>query len=140
MGRLAKTLLIIELFICFAPAAILLVLGMIIIPMGIIFGPTLAYGNLAALAMVIAGALGMHALLTVVSMLLSGKRSKLSTRYILLFAALGLASLLPIVVGGVDAHWWRLVGLLPILAAAHVFYLARGYLFAHQPHNNSLTR
>jgi hypothetical protein len=132
MSRLAKAFLLLELTICFAPVAILLFLGMFIIPMGLIFGPTLELGNLAALAMVVAGALGMHALLTVVSALMSGKRPKLSPRLILIFAAIGCVPLLPIVIGRVDSSWWRLVGLLPLLAGAHVIYLARAHLFEQQ--------
>lgn len=40
-----------------------------------------------------------------------------------------MASLLALVVGSVDNYWWRIVGLLPMVATAHMFYLARGYLF-----------
>lgn len=138
MTRPAKILFVVELLVCFGPVAIMLALGMLIIPMGIVFGGHLAVGNFAALAFVIAGALGMHALLTVVGMLMSGQLARLSPRVILVFAAIGFAALLPMVVGPVSSPWWRLVGLLPLLAGAHVIYLARAQLFSHRPKNHVL--
>jgi hypothetical protein len=116
----------------------MLALGMLIIPMGIVFGGHLAFGNFAALVFVVAGALGMHALLSLVTMLLAGEQPKLSPRTTLIFAAIGYASLLPMVIGPVDSQWWRLAGILPMLAGAHVIYMARAHLFNRGSATNAL--
>jgi len=66
--------------VCFGPAALQLLLGMLVIPLTLVFGPKVELGTPLALASVVAGTLGMHALLAVVSMIISGKPSKLSPR------------------------------------------------------------
>jgi hypothetical protein len=122
-----KVLLVIELFVCFAPATLLLFFGLLFLPVSFVINPQL--GNLDALAMVVGGLCGIVGIVVVVAALLSDKRPRLSTATILVLAALGVASLLPLVVGSVDSLSWRLLGLLPILAGAHVIYLARSLLF-----------
>ena len=129
MSRPAKALLVIELVVCFGPAALQWLLGMIIIPLTLIYGPKYELGTLLALASVVAGTLGLYALLTVTTMIFSGKPSKHSPRVLLTFALIGLVPLLPLALGTTDSPWWRLVGLLPFVGAAHLIYLAREQLF-----------
>jgi hypothetical protein len=105
-----KVLLVLELLVCFAPAVVLLILGLIIIPASFAMEPRLE--NLHGPAMLVGGLCGV-----------------IGISVVLIFAALGLASLLPLVVGSVDSFRWRLFGLLPILAGLHVMYLARSLLF-----------
>jgi hypothetical protein len=122
-----KVLLILELFVCFAPALVQLFLGLLIIPVGFAMDPSLEV--LESLAMVIGGLCGMVGLSVVVAALISGKEPRLSTPVVLLLASLGFASLLPLVVDPGDSSNWRLIGLMPILGGLHVIYLARSILF-----------
>jgi hypothetical protein len=122
-----KVLLMLELFVCFAPAVVMLFLGLIFLPVSFVMDPRL--GNLDGLAMIVGGLCGVIGISVVVAALMSGKKPQLSTRVILVLAAMGFASLLPLVVGSVDSFGWRLFGLLPILAGVHVIYLARSLLF-----------
>ena len=123
-----KVLLVLELFVCFAPAVVMLFLGLIFLPVSFIMEPRL--DNLDGLAMVVGGICGIVGIFVVVAALMSGKKPELSTRVILILAAMGFASLLPLVIGSVDSIRWRLFGLLPIAAGVHVIYLARSLLFA----------
>jgi hypothetical protein len=122
-----KVLLVLELLVCFAPAVVLLILGLIIIPASFAMEPRLE--NLHGPAMLVGGLCGVIGISFVVAALMSGKEPRLASPVVLILAALGLASLLPLVVGSVDSFRWRLFGLLPILAGLHVMYLARSLLF-----------
>ena len=126
-----KVLLILELFVCFAPAVVMLLLGLIFLPVSFVMGPR--FGNLGGLAMIVGGLSGTVGISVVVAALMSGKRPRLSTRVILVLAAMGFASLLPLVIGSADSFRWRLFGLLPIAASVHVIYLARSLLFTGLP-------
>ena len=131
VGRRFKFLLILELIVCFAPVVALLILGLLIIPVSFVMDPRAS--NLDALAMIVGGICGMVGVFSIGTAVMSGKRPRISTPVIVIFATLGIASLLPIVVGSVDYDWWRLIGLLPILASLHLVYLARALLFNHPP-------
>ena len=132
MRRSLKALLLLELFACFAPAIVLLLLGLIVIPVSFLMDPRLE--ALGGAAMVIGGLAGMTGIAIVVAALMSGTKPKLSTPVVLALAAMGFASLLPLAVGTVDSFGWRLIGWLPILAGAHVIYLARSLLFRSGGH------
>ena len=126
-----KVLLVLELFVCFAPAVVMLILGLIFVPVSFVMDPR--FGNLDGLAMIVGGLSGTVGISVVVAALMSGKRPRLSTRVILVLAAMGFASLLPLVIGSVDSFRWRVFGLLPIAAGVHVIYLARSLLFTGLP-------
>jgi hypothetical protein len=130
-----KVLLVLELFVCFSPAVVLLLLGLIFLPMSFVMAPRLE--NLDGLAMVVGGLCGVVGIAVIVAALMSGKSPRLPTRFVLVLAGLGGASLLPLVVGSVDSFGWRLLGLLPILAGVHVIYLARSLLFKARPEASS---
>jgi hypothetical protein len=139
MTRLGKALLIIELVVCFAPVAILLYVGLIFFLHALALSVSSGLfdvHDLLPVAMLLAGVLGMAALFAVVAILIAGGQSVFSNRIILVFALAGFASLLPLVAGPVDSNWWRLVGLLPILAGLHVLYLARAHLFLTRRNRN----
>ena len=125
-----KVLLILELFVCFAPAVVLLFLGLLIIPVSFLMEPRLE--TLDGPAMVIGGLCGMVGISVVVSALMSGTKPRLSTPVVLVLAAMGFVSLLPLAIGSVDSFRWRVFGWLPILAGLHVIYLARSLLFRHE--------
>jgi hypothetical protein len=126
-----KVLLVLELFVCFAPAVVMLLLGLIFLPVSFAMAPRLE--NLDGLAMVVGGVFGIIGIFVVVAALMSDKKPQLSTRVILILVAMGFASLLPLVIGSVDSFRWRLIGLLPIVAGVHVIYLARPLLFTAPP-------
>jgi hypothetical protein len=125
-----KILLILELFVCFAPALVLLFFGLVFIPVSFLMDPRLE--NLDGPAMIVGGVAGVIGISIVVASLLSATRPKVSTPIALVLAALGCASLLPLAIGSVDSFRWRLFGWLPILAGLHVIYLARSLLFGEK--------
>jgi hypothetical protein len=131
MNRVFKFMFVLELIVCFAPAVFLLILGVVIMPVSFIMEPRVS--NLDGLAMVLGGLCGLVGISAALAALMSGARSRLPTPVILVLAALGFASLLPLVVGSVDSFGWRIVGLLPILAGLHVVYLARAQLLRRAP-------
>ena len=135
----AKALVMVEVLICFGPVSVLLILGLLIVLVSLVMDPSHAAGNLDGLAMVIGGILGLIGLGALLRTVFSGKPPRMSRRVILVFTALGMASLLPLVIGSVDILWWRLIGLLPMLAAAHLIYLARANLFGVRPGDGALT-
>jgi len=130
MNRALKALVVIEVFVCFSPALVLLFLGIMVIPNSFIAHPDVQ--NLGTLVTVAGGLCGLVGALMLANLVVSGTPSRSTTRGILVLAAIGAASLLPIVVGAVDSFRWRLIGLLPILASLHLIYLARTHLFGYQ--------
>ena len=98
-----KVLLILELFVCFAPAVAQLVLGLFVISVSFAADPRLE--TLDDLAMVCGGLCGLFGLSVVVAALMSGKKPGLSTPVVLVLAAMGFASLLPLAIGSVDFRY-----------------------------------
>ena len=138
MSRFARVLLVIELIVCFAPATILLLLGAMIIPIGIVaaaFRGVFLAQYFLSVALIVAGVLGMVGLLALASLIGLGTPTRISNRAILALALTGAAALMPMVVS--DSQWWRLIGVLPILASLHLIYLARGQLFPLWPESRT---
>ena len=134
MHESLRGFLIIELLVCFSPACLILLLGIIMSPMQIYFMFTLsmpvgAYlGTLAVVLSTIFGLFGLVGLYNVVVKLYSPNAKVINRKYALAFTLIALLPLLPIAVVG-DTFYWRLMAIAPIVATFHIMYLARGYLF-----------
>lgn len=134
MKSTAKALLLMEAVVCFAPALVLLGLGLIMLPVQIWFllnraGEDGTGGALTVLALVLGGTAGTIALTNLMFWITAPRLSFLGRGWTLVGAVAGGAALWPYAFGPVDSSWWRLVGFLPILCAVHLIYLGRDFLF-----------
>jgi hypothetical protein len=133
MKPATKFLLQLETAVCFAPAAVLLLLGVIMLPSQIYFlivnPEDDAIGALLLFALTIGGIAGLVALANLLWWIMNPSSSLFGRWWTLAGAAAGCAALLPYTIGPVDSHWWRLVGLMPLGCTAHLIYLGRDFLF-----------
>ena len=133
MKPATKFLLQLETAVCFAPAAVLLLIGVIALPSQIYFlfassEPHLG-DTLILIPWTIGGIAGLVALTNLLSWIMNPSSSFIGRWWTLAGAAAGCAALLPYTIGPVDSHWWRLVGLMPLVCTAHLIYLGRDFLF-----------
>jgi len=139
---ITKVLLAVEVFACFAPMAILLLVGIAIAPMQLQFlfssYSEARPGALLFLVAVGAGIAGMAALANVMLWLFSPPTKFLSRRWTLAGMVLGMLPVAFYAFGPVDSMSWRLAGLLPLACACHIAYLARDFLFSGTVANESL--
>lgn len=134
MRGTAKAFLLVETVVCFAPALVLLALGLIMLPVQIWFlldraGEDGTTGALTVLALVVGGMAGVMALANLMFWITASRSSFLSRGWTLAGAVAGGAALWPYAFGPVDSTWWRLVGLMPLLCTVHLIYLGRDFLF-----------
>ena len=129
-----KAFLLIESVVCFAPALVMLALGVIMVPVQIWFllsraGEDGTGAALTVLAWVAGGMGGVIALTNLMLWITTPRSIFIGRGWTLAGAVAGGAALWPYAFGPVDSSWWRLAGLLPLLCAVHFIYLGRGFLF-----------
>ena len=129
-----KTLLVIEVAVCFAPALLILALGLMMVPVQVWFlftraGEDGTSGALAVIAMVMGGIAGVIAVANLLLRILIPQSNLLGRGWTFVGALAGAAALTPYTLGPVDSGWWRLVGWMPLLCALHLIYLCRRFLF-----------
>jgi hypothetical protein len=127
--RSAKSILLLEVAICFAPMTLVLLLGVIMVPLQVGFLFAGEFSGLSLIAIVAMGIAGLVALFNVVRWLLIRPSYSLNAKVVLLLMCLGCVPLVVISVVG-DTEVWRLLAALPLICTAHLTYLARDYLFA----------
>lgn len=131
MRPLHKTLLLLEVVICFGPMLILLGAGLIVIPVSIMSLVEGEFGGLPLLAMIVGGGLGITSLIALTLKILDPNSSTLTPRKIQLFMACGVLSILGFYffVGRGGVGWQAVFFVLPLFASAHLLYLGRSYAF-----------
>lgn len=132
----AKNFLLVEAVVCFAPAGLLLWMGLLMVPTQIWFlfnrgAEDDTTGPFILIAWVTAGVAGVIALANLLCWILNPSSNFIGRYWTLAGAAVGSAALLPYAIGPVDSAWWRLVAWLPLLCAGHLIYLGRRFLFHH---------
>jgi hypothetical protein len=131
-----KTLICIEAIVCFAPVVLLLLLGVLLVPIQFVainHEPLLWRDSASLLGSVACGAIGLATLLFLLGTLFFGRKPIGSPVLVCTGVALGALPIVPIAVFG-DQWGWKLVGALPLAAAAHILYLSRRYLFSSWRH------
>jgi hypothetical protein len=135
----ARSLLLVEVFVCFLPCTLLLLMGATMLPMQLIwlFEEPLNWESVAMMLFsVVGGIIGLVALIFVISRLMgSGERFE---RPIPILGGIlaGIAALLLPFLPGTDAEgepdWLPLTFLtvLPLLASAHILFLSRNLFIA----------
>ncbi|WP_036127941.1 hypothetical protein [Marinobacter nitratireducens] len=131
MKPVLKILLLAEVVICFGPAFIILLMGLVVIPVAL---ESLVNGHMAGvylLAMLLGGWLGMAALISLVIKILEPDSRTLSPRKILLFMSFGILAVSGfLVMAGEGGGSWQLgIASLPLAASVHLIYLGRNYVF-----------
>lgn len=127
MRRWIKTLLIMEVLVCFGPATLFLMLGVVVAPMQVYFLVTMPDeaipGSLYVVGAVLAGLIGLGALARVLWHLFARTPIR---RPVLLGAAIVVAlSPLPFFVMNGDTIAYRILAALPFVGTAHILYLSR---------------
>jgi hypothetical protein len=131
MARLSRVLLTIEVIVCFAPLLLMLVVGALLIPMqvlGISDEPLIWQGPATLIGSVVCGVIGLFTLIFVLANLFLGRSSIDKPALICTGVALGALPIVPIAVFG-DSLPWRLFGVLPLAATAHILFLGRRMIF-----------
>lgn len=131
MNPVLKILLLAEVAICFGPAFLILVVGLVFIPVAL---QSLASGHMAGaylLAMLLGGMFGMAAVISLVIKILEPDSRTLSSRKILLFMAFGILAISGFLIIASDGRvsWQLGIASLPLAASIHLIYLGRGYVF-----------
>lgn len=131
--QLRKTLLLVEVGVCFAPATLQLTLGLIVAPMQIFFlvtGETSAqFGALGFLAIVAAGICGLVALYSVMKWLLFHSATSLRPRTVVYLMCIGILPLIAFAPFAVHNILGVITVILPLVGSVHLAWLARDYLF-----------
>jgi uncharacterized protein DUF6174 len=131
-----KSLLCLEIVVCFAPVVLILLLGVLLVPIQFValnHEPLLWRDSATLLAQVACGGLGLVTLFFMVGSIFFRRQPIASPWLICTGAALGALPIVPYAVYG-DTWWWRLVGILPLAATTHILYLGRGILFPSWRH------
>ena len=133
MSSVAKCFLWAEVTVCFAPAVLLLGIGLIALPVQIRYliagDADSIIGALTVIALTTGGAAGLVALGNLLNWVMDPPSIFIGRWYTLTGAIAGSAALLPYTAGEVDSPWWRLVGWMPLVCTVHLMYLGRTFLF-----------
>ncbi len=130
MRKARKALLIIEVAICFLPATLILLMGVLVAPLQLLLLFQGVWQALFTLVPVACGLAGLVALVSVIRRIFGRTEATLKPKIALALIVLGLLPVLPYLFFG-DTIWWQIaVGYLPLLCSIHLVYLARGYLFS----------
>ena len=130
MTRPFKVLLLVEALICFGPAAVFLPIGIMMVPLQIsalIREPSHWQGPLWLIGLVVCGVAGMTALFVVLLKLWDNSTIKRPLP-VLVATAMGVVGLVSYTGGVPDSAAWAIVLALPLLATAHILFLARNLL------------
>ena len=118
MHPIAKTLLVLEVLLCFGPAFLLLFAGAIfVVESGFEFW---------TVAPVLGGLAGLLALANAISWIFDNDANVMNPKFVLICLILGVVSLLPFLQSEVPILNFVIVATL--VASAHLMYLARDYL------------
>jgi len=131
-----KTLLCLEVVVCFAPVVVLLLLGVLLVPMQFVainHEPLMWRGSASLLASIACGGIGLVTLVFMLGSIFFRRKPLASPWLICTGVAIGALPIVPMAVYG-DPWGWKLVGALPLLATAHILYLGRAMLFPSWRH------
>jgi len=140
MTRMRRNLLLVEVGVCFLPAVLQLVLGLIVAPMQMFFlisGESQAqFGAFSFLAIIAAGICGLVALHSVMKWLLNRTSTSLKPKTVLWLMCIGILPLIVFAPFAIRNTVGVITIVLPLICSAHLAWLARDYLFGSfaRPH------
>jgi len=132
MRALFKTLLVLEVAVCFGPMTLMLMIGALLIPIQVIalfLEPFHWEGPVQVLGSVLCGAVGLGTLFLLLDKLFSapGTATIERPRLVLVGAIVGIIPLLDVVTS--PSLVGRIVGAMPIVSGLHLLFLSRRILF-----------
>ena len=127
-----KTLLVLELLVCFGPMTLMLMIGALLIPIqvaALFYEPLLWDGPVEVIGSVLCGAVGLGTLLFLLGMLFekSAADTVKTPLLVLAGAIVGVIPLIDVVTS--PSLGWRIAGAMPIVSGLHVMFLSRRMLF-----------
>ncbi len=132
MKPINRMLLLLEVMICFGPMVLIVVVGLVVSPGLLLLLLNVETAGIVAMSLLIGGSLGLGSVRAVVLKIIKPEvlvmppakvRYFMFCGFLALFLLLGLAA-------DLGLTWSMLVLLLPALAAFHLIYMARGYVFS----------
>ena len=125
-----RTLLLVEIVVCFGPMTVMLMMGALLIPVQVIAlfaEPLLWEGPVEVIGMVLSGAVGLVTLLFLLDKLFDETAAVKRPWLVFAGAIIGMLSLIEPLTSSMVA--WRILGAMPIAAGLHVLFLSRRLLF-----------
>ena len=129
LSSIAKLLLAVEVVFCFGPLIFLWALGVTLLPahFNLLFTNT-NLGSFLFVAWIAAASIGFISLLGVLRALFTNKSRNLNPTFAKSGIVLGFLAILPLIHPAFP-NPWNLLAVIPLIATAHIAYLARSYLF-----------
>ena len=132
MRAFVKTLLVLEVVVCFGPMTLVLTMGALLLPIQVIAlvnEPLLWEGPAEVIGMVLSGAIGLATLVFLLVKIFDAPRPMSVKRpwLVVVGAAVGVMSLLDPLTSPMVG--WRIVAAMPIVAGLHVLFLSRQLFF-----------
>jgi hypothetical protein len=134
VARRLKVLVLVEIVVCFGPAVVYCLLGVLFIPVLFVlpqahFGQAMNFTPVAhAIGLATGGTMGLIGVTNIIVWLVKPTGMFLAPKTTLVFLLLGIVAALAFAIFAMTTIE-AMVGILPILATGHLVALARGYLF-----------
>ena len=130
MTQVQKTLLVLEVLICFLPVSGVLLMGAMLLPFQLLMLVTTGEpGSLLLILWVAGGICGLAAILHVLRFIFRTESSLPNPKSVLLLAVIGIAALMPLAAFS-ESGLSKIVTVMPVFCSIHLLYLAREYLFS----------
>jgi len=132
MRTFVKTLLVLEVVVCFVPMTLMLTMGALLLPIqmiALVDEPLLWEGPAEVIGMVVSGTIGLATLVFLLAKILDASRPMKVKRpwLVIVGATIGVMSLLEPLTSPMVG--WRIVAAMPIVAGMHVLFLSRQLFF-----------
>jgi hypothetical protein len=125
-----RTLLLIEVVVCFGPMTVMLLVGALLVPIQVIalfIEPLLWEGPAEVIGMVLSGSVGLMTLLFLLDKLFDEMATVKRPWLVLAGAVIGMIPLVEPLTSPTVA--WQILAAMPIAAGLHVLFLSRRLLF-----------
>ncbi len=130
MRTALRTLLLIEMVVCFGPMTVMLMIGTLLVPIQVIAlfaEPLLWEGPAEVIGLVLCGSIGLVTLLLLLDKIFDKTATVRRPWLVLAGAIVGMLALIePLTSPSVG---WRILAAMPLVAGLHVLFLGRRLLF-----------
>jgi hypothetical protein len=130
MRAVLRTLLIVEMVVCFGPMTILLMMGALLVPiqvMALVWEPLLWEGPVEVIGLVLSGSIGLVTLIVLLDKVFDETATVRRPWLVLAGAVVGMLALIEPLTS--SSGVWRALAAMPLIAGLHVLYLSRRMFF-----------
>jgi hypothetical protein len=130
MRSVLRTLLLVEVVVCFGPMTVMLMMGALLVPIQVValfIEPLLWEGPAEVIGMVVCGSIGLITMLFLLDTVFEETATVKRPWLVFAGASMGVISLVEPLTSPTVA--WRVLGAMPIIAGMHVLFLSRRLLF-----------